>query len=85
MTPLGRIGPGDLRRHGRSVGAAKAVAVELARTLTGLNQRQIGAHYGGITSSAVGMNAARLRGKESEPPTQVQEMLAAIKAAIVNI
>ena len=55
------IAPEDLRRHGRSAGPAKAVALELACRLTDLNQRQIGAHYGGITSMAVSMARRRFR------------------------
>ena len=48
-----RIDAGDLAKHGRSVGSAKAVAVELACRLTDLSQRSIGLHYGGIGSAAV--------------------------------
>jgi cysteine synthase len=43
----------ELARHGRSVGAAKIVAVELACRLTELSQRTIGRHYGGIGPAAV--------------------------------
>jgi len=48
-----QIAPEELARHGRSVGAAKIVAVELACRLTELSQRAIGKHYGGIGSAAV--------------------------------
>jgi hypothetical protein len=48
-----RVATADLARHGRRVGAAKIVAVELACRLTELSQRAIGAHYGGIGSAAV--------------------------------
>jgi hypothetical protein len=48
-----RVATADLARHGRKVGAAKIVAVELACRLTELSQRAIGEHYGGIGSAAV--------------------------------
>jgi REP element-mobilizing transposase RayT len=48
-----KIAKEDLARHGRSVGTAKIVAVELACRLTELSQRAIGQHYGGIGSAAV--------------------------------
>jgi REP element-mobilizing transposase RayT len=55
------VQPAELRRHGRHAGEAKAVAMELACRLTELNQRQIGTHYGGITSMAVCMSRRRFR------------------------
>ena len=48
-----RVAAADLARHGRRVGAAKIVAVELACRLTELSQRAIGEHDGGIGSAAV--------------------------------
>jgi len=48
-----RIAAADLKTHGHHAGEAKVVAVELACRLTGLTQRAIGVHYGGISSSAV--------------------------------
>ena len=42
-----------LQKHGHSAGTAKAVAVELACRLTGMTQREIGEHYGGIGAAAV--------------------------------
>jgi REP element-mobilizing transposase RayT len=46
-----------LRAHGRSRGSgtAKTVAIELACRLSGLTQRDLGAHYGGISSQAVSL------------------------------
>ena len=64
------LAPEDLRRHGRRAGAAKAVALELACRLTELNQRQIGDHYGGITSMAVCM--ARRRFREDAAPEHAE-------------
>lgn len=43
----------ELKRHGHSAGVAKFLAVELACRLTGATQREIGEHYGSITSAAV--------------------------------
>jgi REP element-mobilizing transposase RayT len=43
----------QLRAHGHVAGPAKAVAVELACRLSGITQRAIGAHYGGIGAAAV--------------------------------
>jgi len=51
----------SLYRHGRSAGPAKGVAVELAVRLTELSQREIGFHYGGMSSQAVSMIRRRLR------------------------
>ncbi len=53
------IDPAVLQQHGRRAGEAKAVALELACRHTGLNQRQIGLHYGKITSMAVCMARRR--------------------------
>ena len=50
-----------LRKKGPGAGPAKFVAVELACRLTGMTQRGIGAHYGGITSAAVSNIRRRLR------------------------
>ncbi len=47
------VDPEELKRHGHSAGVAKFLAVELACRLTGATQREIGEHYGGITSAAV--------------------------------
>jgi REP element-mobilizing transposase RayT len=43
----------QLRAHGHVAGPAKAAAVELACRLSGMTQRAIGAHYGGIGAAAV--------------------------------
>ncbi len=54
-----RIDPGLFALHGRRVGCAKAVAVELAARLSDLSGRGIGAHYG-ICGTAIGANRRRL-------------------------
>ena len=54
-----RIDPGLLAAHGRRVGPAKGVAVELAAQLADLSSRAIGEHYG-IGATAVAANHARL-------------------------
>ena len=53
----------SLRAHGRTKGAgvAKLAAIELSCRLSGLTQREIGRHYGGISSQAVSL--ARKRAK----------------------
>jgi hypothetical protein len=43
-----RIDPGLLAAHGRCVGPAKGVAVELAARLADLSNRAIGEHYGSV-------------------------------------
>ena len=45
--------------HGRSVGCAKSVAMELAAQLADLSGRAIGAHYG-VCANAIGANRRRL-------------------------
>jgi putative transposase len=55
----------DLKRHGRAVGEAKAVAVELAVRLSGRTKRAIGAHYGNISGQAVSMIRRRLKEKRT--------------------
>ena len=68
----------DLARHGRSAGAAKIVAVELACRLTELSQRAIGKHYGGIGSAAVSTIHRKVReGRHDveQPLTAVQRKL----------
>ena len=50
-----------LQAHGRSVGEAKVVAVELACRLSGLTGRAIGLHYGRIGSAAVSSTHRKVR------------------------
>jgi len=54
-----------LRDHGRRVGEAKAVAVELSCLLAGQTQRAVGQHFGGVTSSAVGQTRRRIRAERA--------------------
>jgi chromosomal replication initiation ATPase DnaA len=54
-----RIDPGLLSAHGRRVGCAKSVAVELAAQLADLSGRAVGKHYG-ICANAVVANRRRL-------------------------
>jgi REP element-mobilizing transposase RayT len=53
------IDPALFSAHGRRVGAAKSVAVELAAQLADLSGRAIGEHYG-MCATAVGANRRRL-------------------------
>jgi REP element-mobilizing transposase RayT len=54
-----RIDPRLFWAHGRRVGSAKAVAVELAAQLADMSGRAIGEHYG-IGATAIGANRRRL-------------------------
>jgi putative transposase len=51
----------QMQAHGRRAGQAKYLAIELACRLTGLTQRAVGAHYGGISCSAVGAIRRKIR------------------------
>jgi REP element-mobilizing transposase RayT len=51
----------QLKVHGHAAGEAKAVAVELAARWSGMTQRAVGIHYGGISGQAVHMIRQRLR------------------------
>jgi hypothetical protein len=53
------IDPGLFSAHGRRVGPAKSVAVELAAQLADLSGRAIGEHYG-MCATAVGASRRRL-------------------------
>lgn len=66
---------GDLRRHGRAAGTAKAVAVELAARWAGTTKRDIGRHYGGITGQAVSMIRRRLKGASRIDWAALERML----------
>lgn len=63
-----------LSAHGRRVGPAKGVAVELASRLSGLSSRAIGQHYG-IGATAVAANHGRLTARPDV--LQVVEALSA--------
>ena len=54
-----RVDPRLFSAHGRRVGSAKAVAVELAAQLADMSGRAIGEHYG-IGATAIGANRGRL-------------------------
>jgi hypothetical protein len=78
------LAPENLRKHGRRAGVAKAVAIELACRLTDLNQRQIGAHYGGITSMAVCMARRRFREDPAFGHAELQGRLDQLIAKLVD-
>lgn len=50
-----------LKEHGHRAGEAKMVAMEVAVRKTGKSMREIGAHYGGMTSAAVSMSRRKIR------------------------
>jgi len=54
VAELFRVKEEDLRFHGRRLGIAKAVAVELCCRLSGLTQREIAGHFGYRSESSVG-------------------------------
>ena len=69
------LGPEDLKRHGHASGPAKFLAVELACRLTGWTQREIGAHYGPITSAAVSTIRRKIRESQYPLADQVAKLL----------
>jgi putative transposase len=72
----------DLARHGRSAGAAKLVAVELACRLTGLSQRSIGLHYGGIGSAAVSTIHRKARDGRDDITSSLSAVLRKLKIKV---
>ena len=72
-----------LRRHGGRAGEAKAVALELACRHTGLNQRQIGRHYGKITSMAVCMARRRFREDQAQQDPALRKRLARLEEELL--
>ena len=74
-----RIRPEDLFGHGRRVGDAKFVAVELACRLCGMTGREIGAHYGRISSAAVSIIRRNIREGKYDVGKVVQQLLTKIR------
>lgn len=71
------IGVDDLSMHGRRVGPAKSVAVELACRLCGLTQRAAGARYGDMSGAAAGYLRRALRtvlAKDSDLRRRVEQL-----------
>ena len=68
-----------LNAHGRckGVGAAKMAGIELACRLSGLSQRKIGEHYGGMSSQAV--SKSRKRAKIMIPPDTLTRLANSIR------
>jgi len=73
-----------LTQHGHRAGLPKAVALELACRLTDLNQREIGQHYGGITSMAVCMARRRLQEDARYTNPAMRRRIANIETALVQ-
>jgi len=69
------LDPVDLRQHGHHGGMAKFLAVELACRLTGLTQRAVGLHYGGIGSAAVSVIRRKIREGRYPVGTSLDELL----------
>jgi REP element-mobilizing transposase RayT len=74
----------DLQRHGRRAGEAKAFAMELACRFTGLNQRQIGEHYGNVTSMAVCMARRRFREDDHPEKDRLRRLLSKLERRILR-
>ncbi len=74
----------QLKRHGHSAGVAKFLAVELACRLTGATQRDIGEHYGGITSAAVSTIRRKIRAGNYPIGELVDQMARKLSGGKVN-
>jgi REP element-mobilizing transposase RayT len=64
----------DLSLHGRAVGEAKSVALELACRYGRLNHRQAGQRYGGISGAAVGQQRRKLRERRDDDPAFAERL-----------
>ena len=64
----------DLHDHGRRVGEAKGVAIELCCMLSGKNQRQIARHFGYKTDAGISRQRRILREKAKVDPA-IQKQL----------
>ena len=73
-----------LKCHGRRAGEAKALAMELACRHSGLNQRQIGRHYGKISSMAVCMSRRRFREDQVRDDPSLQKRLAELEQRVLT-
>jgi chromosomal replication initiation ATPase DnaA len=78
------IVPEQLKLHGRRVGMAKAVAVELSCMLTGESARTVGLHYGGISCSAVGNIRRKVREGQLDIRSDLDLLLSRIRTAHVK-
>lgn len=73
-----QIDPGKLFEHGHRAGKAKYLAVELACRLAGLTNRDVGAHYGGISSAAVSIIRRNVREGKYEISQVMKQLLTKI-------
>jgi REP element-mobilizing transposase RayT len=76
-----RLKEEQLRAHGHAAGPAKAVAVELACRLSGMTQRAIGAHYGGIGAAAVSTIHRKVQRADHEARAAIDALLPQLVAA----
>jgi REP element-mobilizing transposase RayT len=79
------VAPDSLKCHGHTAKEAKMAAVEIAARLSGLTQREIGRHYGGISSSAVAMIRRKVRIGSPAVRAQIAKLTDACQASKVNI
>ncbi len=71
--------------HGHAAKESKMAAVEIAARLSGLTQREIGRHYGGISSSAVAMIRSKVRKGAKAMQERIAKLTAACQASKVDI
>ncbi len=69
-----KLSVSDLKRHGSRAGLGKAVAMELAARLSGQTQREIGAHYGGVSGQAIAMTRKKLRSGRGRLATMINKL-----------
>lgn len=79
------VAPDSLKCHGHTAKEAKMAAVEIAARLSGLTQREIGRHYGGISSSAVAMIRRKVRIGNPAVRAQIVKLTDACQTSKVNI
>ncbi len=72
-----KCAPGLLRKHGRTAGVAKSLAIEAACRLSGKWQREVGEHYGGLSGAAVAQQRRKLA-QAMAAQDEIREKLAAV-------
>ena len=75
------VGVEHLQAHGHHAGEAKVVAVELACRLTGLTLRNVGGHYGRISSSAVCAIHRKVRNGDYAVESVLEPLLRKLQSA----
>lgn len=73
----------DLHLHGRKAGRSKGVALELCCRLTGLSQRQVAEHYGGMSCSGVTYQRRLLR-KTMRADLDLADLVSRLQARLLG-